>query len=311
MSDNIQLNSGSGGATLATDAVGGAHYQIVKLAYGEPDSATVVAPSAPLPICDGGGSVTVDGSVVVNGAVTVEAASLDVRALDAGDDSVAAVQSGTWNIANVTGAISLPTGAATEATLSALDAKVAACDTGSVAGTVTANAGTNLNTSALALESGGNLAALAGAVSGGRMQVEAASLPARTATADSMVAKLATDTIHNGSTPLVPKFANIGAAASGNNALVAAATGKKLRLLAIALIATGEVNLYFNDGTAELFADSSNSVPLDATGSNGTGGFVLGFNPLGWFETADVNRPLNVHLSAAVGVCGSLVYVEV
>src|SRR5258708_5280129 len=34
-----------------------------------------------------------------------------------------------------------------------------------VTGTVTANAGTNLNTSALALETGGNLAALAGGVS--------------------------------------------------------------------------------------------------------------------------------------------------
>lgn len=38
--------------------------------------------------------------------------------------------------------------------------------------TVTANAGTNLNTSALALESGGNLATLAGAVAGTEMQVD-------------------------------------------------------------------------------------------------------------------------------------------
>jgi hypothetical protein len=55
----------------------------------------------------------------------------------------------------------LPTGAATEATLAQLDGKVTACNTGSIAGTVTANAGTNLNTSALALEAGGNLAAAA------------------------------------------------------------------------------------------------------------------------------------------------------
>lgn len=38
-------------------------------------------------------------------------------------------------------------------------------------GAVTANAGTNLNTSALALEEGGNLATVAGAVSNGAMQV--------------------------------------------------------------------------------------------------------------------------------------------
>lgn len=43
-----------------------------------------------------------------------------------------------------------------------IDGKITACDTGSIAGTVTANAGTNLNTSALALESGGNLDTIAG-----------------------------------------------------------------------------------------------------------------------------------------------------
>lgn len=99
----------------------------------------------------------------------------------------------------------LPTGAATEATLSTLSGKITACNTGAVvisSGTVTANAGTNLNTSALALEAGGNLAAiatdaaaievllgtidadtsaLAGAVAGTEVQVDiVASLPAGT-----------------------------------------------------------------------------------------------------------------------------------
>lgn len=79
----------------------------------------------------------------------------------------------------------LPSGAATETTLAALNAKVTAVNTGAVVissgvvtsitnvvhiddnggsitvdGSITANAGTNLNTSALALESGGNLASL-------------------------------------------------------------------------------------------------------------------------------------------------------
>lgn len=46
-------------------------------------------------------------------------------------------------------------------------------------GQVTANAGTNLNTSALALETGGNLATIAGAISAGQMQVDVvAALPA-------------------------------------------------------------------------------------------------------------------------------------
>jgi hypothetical protein len=50
---------------------------------------------------------------------------------------------------------------------------VVALDTESISiGAVTANAGTNLNTSALALENGGNLAALAGTVSGGKLKVD-------------------------------------------------------------------------------------------------------------------------------------------
>jgi hypothetical protein len=65
-----------------------------------------------LSIDDNGGAITVDGTV-------------------------AATQSGTWNINEIT---TLP----------------------AITGSVTANAGTNLNTSALALETGGNLATIAG-----------------------------------------------------------------------------------------------------------------------------------------------------
>ena len=46
--------------------------------------------------------------------------------------TVAATQSGTWNINNISGTISLPTGAATEATLSSLNGKVVAVNTGAV-----------------------------------------------------------------------------------------------------------------------------------------------------------------------------------
>jgi hypothetical protein len=57
--------------------------------------------SGHLNIADGGNSITVDGTV-------------------------AATQSGAWNITNITGTVSLPTGAATETTLSALNTKVPA-----------------------------------------------------------------------------------------------------------------------------------------------------------------------------------------
>lgn len=65
-----------------------------------------------------------------------------------------------------------------EVQLSSAEDSVAAVQSGSW--TVTANAGTDLNTSALALESGGNLATIAGAVSGSEMQVDIVSAPTLT-----------------------------------------------------------------------------------------------------------------------------------
>lgn len=102
--------------------------------------------------------------------------------------TVAATQSGSWTV-GISGTVPLPTGAATEVTLASIDTKTPALGqalaaasvpvvltaaqvstltplatvavTQSGSWTVTANAGTDLNTSALALESGGNLAAIA------------------------------------------------------------------------------------------------------------------------------------------------------
>lgn len=71
-----------------------------------------------IPITDNGGSITVDGTV-------------------------AATQSGTWNINNITGTVTLPTGAATETTLSSLNGKVTACNTNSVTIGTSLPSGTN------------------------------------------------------------------------------------------------------------------------------------------------------------------------
>lgn len=117
MADNVTLNSGSGGATLATDDIAGVQHQRVKIQYGVDGSATDVSDTNPLPIDDAGGSITVDGTVTA----------------DAG--------TGPWPVTDNGGSLTV-------------DGSV------TVSGTVTANAGTNLNTSALALESGGNLATL-------------------------------------------------------------------------------------------------------------------------------------------------------
>lgn len=57
--------------------------------------------------------------------------------------TLAATQSGTWNITNVSGTVSLPTGASTEATLSTLNGKVTACNTGAVTISAALPAGAN------------------------------------------------------------------------------------------------------------------------------------------------------------------------
>lgn len=61
-----------------------------------------------------------------SGHLDIVATNLDIRDLSSVSDSVSAVQSGTWNITNISGTVSLPTGAATEATLSTLNGKVPA-----------------------------------------------------------------------------------------------------------------------------------------------------------------------------------------
>lgn len=122
------------------------------------------AGAAAVNIQDGGNSITVDGTIA---------------ATQSGVWTVAATQSGTWNITNISGVISLPTGAATAALQTqpgvdigdvtinnaagaaavniqdggnsiTVDGTIAATQSG--AWTVTANAGTDLNTSLLLLD---------------------------------------------------------------------------------------------------------------------------------------------------------------
>ncbi len=49
MADNVVLNSGSGGETLATDDIGGVQHQRIKIEYGVDGSATDISHTNPLP----------------------------------------------------------------------------------------------------------------------------------------------------------------------------------------------------------------------------------------------------------------------
>ncbi|TXH35287.1 MAG: hypothetical protein E6Q98_15965 [Rhodospirillaceae bacterium] len=116
-------------------------------------------------------------------------------------------------------------------------------------------------------------------------------------------ASLRTDQMLSGSTALTPKFAKIAASASGNNTIVAAVSGKKIRVLALKLIGSDAVNAKWQSGAGG----------TDLTGLSyliASSGEVLPFNPAGWFETA-AGALLNLSLSAAVAVGGHLTYVEV
>lgn len=133
--------------------------------------------------------------------------------------------------------------------------------------------------------------------------VDVLTQPARAATTDTITAKLATDAIQNGTTSLTPKFAAIDAATSGDNTLVAAVASKKIRVLSLFLVAAGAVNARLESGAGGTALTGQMNLAAN-------GGFVLPFNPVGWFETAS-NTLLNLELSAAVSVDGSLTYVEV
>ena len=105
---------------------------------------------------------------------------------------------------------------------------------------------------------------------------------------------------------VTPKFANIAVASSGDNTIVAAVSGKKLRVLNGFMIAAGDVDAYFVDGanTAKV-GDGTNGMDLAANS-----GFTLPFSPVGWFETGS-GQSLDLNLSAAVRVAGCITFIEV
>lgn len=113
-----------------------------------------------------------------------------------------------------------------------------------------------------------------------------------------------TSTVANGTTPLLVQRAAIDAATSGDNTLVAAVTGKKIRVLAVFAVMTGTaITIRFESGAG------GTALTGQMQPSQG-GGFVLPFNPVGWFETA-AGELLNLELGGAQSVDGCLVYVEV
>lgn len=119
-----------------------------------------------------------------------------------------------------------------------------------------------------------------------------------------VTAYLQSSGMFSGQTAVQPKFAIIDGATSGDNTIVAAVTGKKIRVLAMMAIMTGTgVTIRFESGAGGT-ALTGQMQPTQG------GGFVLPFNPVGWFQTA-AGSLLNMELSGAQSVDGCLVYIEV
>lgn len=104
-------------------------------------------------------------------------------------------------------------------------------------------------------------------------------------------------------TVVTPKFVIIDAAGSGDNTILAAVASKKIRVLAAFLVSAGTVNVRFESGAGGTALSGQMNLVANT-------GFVLPYNPVGWFETGS-NTLLNLELSAAISVDGSLVYIEV
>ncbi len=99
------------------------------------------------------------------------------------------------------------------------------------------------------------------------------------------------------------RLSSIAVAASGDNTIVAAVTGKKLRVLSLVLVSTAKQTVAFESGAGGTALTGDMELAANAA-------LVLPFNPEGWFETA-ASALLNLELPGTDAVAGCLSYVEV
>lgn len=265
---------------------------------------------------DNGGSLTVDGTVTANLGATDNAVLDQIEVNTSyGDQTGGGTETGALRVTianNSTGVLSvddnggsLTVDGTVTANLGATDNAVLDSIATNTTGLNSCVGGTELQVDVVgSLPAGtnaiGKLAANSGVDIG---DVDILSQPARAATTDNIGAALMTNVMHDGTTALTPKYAAIDAASSGDNTLVAAVAGKKIRVVSVFIVAAGSVNVRFEDGAAGTALTGQMNLTTNS-------GFTLPFNPVGWFETS-INTLLNLELSGAVSVDGCLTYVEV
>ena len=100
---------------------------------------------------------------------------------------------------------------------------------------------------------------------------------------------------------IVPKYAEIDVASAGDNTIVAAVTGKKIRVLQYSLVCS--------DATTVQWKSSGGSTLSGDMSFAANGGISSAFSPSGLFETV-AGEALVLNLSAGNPVSGHLVYTE-
>jgi len=140
-----------------------------------------------------------------------------------------------------------------------------------------------------------------------------AALPAGTNLLGKVSAGIDGTNLYDGTTALTIKRLSGIATASGANTMIAAVADKKIRVLALSLLATSTtaVSAYVYNGDYMLLGDGTNKLTLDMDGGGGPAGVVLPYNQGGWFQTDTNNEALAINLSGATPVIWCLTYVEV
>ena len=278
---------------------------VVGLVLAESGGGVLVGSANPMPISDAGGSITVDGTVTIQdggGSITVDgtvSTELTTDDLDtgAGTDTRAVV--GLVLAENGGGVL---VGSANPMPIWDAGGTISIDDAGS---SITVDGTVSISGTVGCTQSGSWSVAIDSPLPAGTNNigdVDVLTQPARQRTTDHVGAADMTDAIMSGTTALTPKFATIAVSASGDNTVVAAVPGKKVRVLKYAMVAAAAVTAKWKDGAS---TDASGPMALAANG-----GLSDGYCPVGLFETSPGNA-LVLNLSAAVSVAGHITYVEI
>jgi hypothetical protein len=99
------------------------------------------------------------------------------------------------------------------------------------------------------------------------------------------------------------KYAVIDDESSGDNTIVAAVSGKKIRVHQVFINVAADVSIRWESDSSGTSLTGQNQIKAGS-------GYILPYSPIGWFETIS-GELLNLELSGAVSCDGVLAYTEV